>query len=133
MRTEYESGNPFGLQACCIMFDEKPKMVDDPAKLGKKVPSYWDAAKRLLADPTKFLDSLFTYDKDNIKDAIIQRIQPYIDMEEFTPEAVARVRAGSTCLSPDIDDICYTLSQKPPCKTTDEAVCMYSCSPSTMR
>lgn len=79
------------LQACCIMFDEKPKMVDDPAKMGKKVPNYWDAAKRLLADPTKFLDSLITYDKDNIKDTVIQRIQPYIDMEEFTPEAVARV------------------------------------------
>ena len=73
------------------MFDEKPKMVDDPAKMGKKVPNYWDAAKRLLADPTKFLDSLITYDKDNIKDTVIQRIQPYIDMEEFTPEAVARV------------------------------------------
>lgn len=78
-------------QACCIMFDEKPKMVDDPTKMGKKVPNYWDAAKRLLADPTKFLDSLISFDKDNIKDAIIQRIQPYIDMEEFTPEAVARV------------------------------------------
>ena len=74
------------------MFDEKPKMVDDPAKMGKKMPNYWDAAKRLLADPSRFLDSLITFDKDNIKDAIIQRIQPYIDMEEFTPEAVARVR-----------------------------------------
>ena len=73
------------------MFDEKPKMVDDPAKMGKKVPNYWDAAKRLLADPSRFLESLITFDKDNIKDAIIQRIQPYIDMEEFTPEAVARV------------------------------------------
>ena len=82
------------------MYDEKPKMVDDPAKMGKKVPNYWDAAKRLLADPTKFLDSLFTYDKDNIKDAIIQRIQPYIDMEEFTPEAVARVsRRSERCLN----------------------------------
>ena len=73
------------------MFDEKPKMVDDPAKMGKKIPNYWDAAKRLLADPSRFLESLITFDKDNIKDAIIQRIQPYIDMEEFTPEAVARV------------------------------------------
>ena len=73
------------------MFDEKPKMVDDPVRVGKKMPYYWDAAKRLLADPTRFLDSLFTYDKDNIKDAVIQRIQPYIDMEEFMPEAVARV------------------------------------------
>ena len=73
------------------MFDEKPKMVDDPAKMGRKIPNYWDAAKRLLADPSRFLESLITFDKDNIKDAIIQRIQPYIDMEEFTPEAVARV------------------------------------------
>ena len=73
------------------MFDEKPKMVDDPVRVGKKMPYYWDAAKRLLADPTRFLDSLFTYDKDNIKEAVIQRIQPYIDMEEFMPEAVARV------------------------------------------
>ena len=73
------------------MFDEKPKMVDDPTRMGKKVPNYWDAAKRLLADPSRFLESLITFDKENIKDAIIQRIQPYIDMEEFTPEAVARV------------------------------------------
>ena len=84
------------------MFDEKPKMVDDPAKMGKKVPSYWDAAKRLLADPTKFLDSLITFDKDNIKDAIIQRIQPYIDMDEFTPEAVARVRPWPAAASASV-------------------------------
>jgi hypothetical protein len=25
------------MEATCIMFDEKPKMVDDPNKLGKKV------------------------------------------------------------------------------------------------
>ena len=81
------------------MFDEKPKMVDDPAKMGKKMPNYWDAAKRLLADPSRFLDSLITFDKDNIKDAVIQRIQPYIDMEEFTPEAVARVRPPLCLLS----------------------------------
>ncbi|KAL0019092.1 hypothetical protein WJX77_000912 [Trebouxia sp. C0004] len=86
------------MEACCIMFDEKPKMVEDPVKMGKKMPSYWDAAKRLLADPTKFLDSLITFDKDNIKDAIIQRIQPYIDMEEFTPEAVARVSKACTSI-----------------------------------
>jgi hypothetical protein len=25
------------MEATCIMFDEKPKMVDDPSKIGKKV------------------------------------------------------------------------------------------------
>ncbi len=98
------------LKACCIMFDEKPKMVDDPAKMGKKMPSYWDAAKRLLADPTKFLDSLITFDKDNIKDAIIQRIQPYIDMEEFTPEAVARVRSWPATVSALMCCFLYTVA-----------------------
>lgn len=36
------------------------------ARAGKKVPDFWDAAKKLLADPTKFLESLLTFDKDNI-------------------------------------------------------------------
>ena len=96
------------------MFDEKPKMVDDPAKMGKKVPNYWDAAKRLLADPSKFLESLITFDKDNIKDTIIQRIQPYIDMEEFTPEAVARV-----CLL-----LCLSYIARK--QTLGMSVCMYT-------
>lgn len=80
------------MQACCIMFEEKPKMVDDPARPGKKAASFWEPAKRLLNDPTKFLDSLISFDKENIKEATIQRIEPYIAMEEFTTEAVARVR-----------------------------------------
>ena len=29
------------MEATCIMFDEKPKMVDDPNKMGKKVANYW--------------------------------------------------------------------------------------------
>ena len=80
------------MQACCIMFEEKPKMVDDPARPGKKAASFWEPAKRLLNDPTKFLDSLINFDKENIKEATIQKIEPYIAMEEFTTEAVARVR-----------------------------------------
>ena len=67
-------------------------MVDDPARPGKKAASFWEPAKRLLNDPSKFLDSLINFDKENIKEATIQRIEPYIAMEEFTTEAVARVR-----------------------------------------
>ena len=75
-------------------------MVDDPARPGKKAASFWEPAKRLLNDPTKFLDSLINFDKENIKEATIQRIEPYIAMEEFTTEAVARVRPGSAEQSP---------------------------------
>lgn len=65
---------------------------------GKKVPDYWDASKKLLNDPSKFLDSLLTYDKDNIPDATIQKVEPYIAMEEFTPAAVSKVSKACTSI-----------------------------------
>lgn len=46
----------------------------------------------MLQDPTKFLESLFKYDNDNIPDAVISKIQPYIDMEDFTPAAISKVK-----------------------------------------
>lgn len=35
--THCTQGVKLVMEATCIMFDEKPKMVDDPNKLGKKV------------------------------------------------------------------------------------------------
>ncbi|KAF6265909.1 dynein heavy chain 2 [Scenedesmus sp. NREL 46B-D3] len=86
------------MEATCIMFDEKPKMKDDPNKMGKKIPDYWEASKKLLSDATKFLESLLSYDKDNIPEAVIARVEPYINSEEFTPEAVARVSKACTSI-----------------------------------
>jgi dynein heavy chain len=65
---------------------------------GKKVPDYWDSSRKLLTDASAFLDSLLTFDRDNIPDAIIKRIEPYIGMEEFTPEAVAKVSKACTSI-----------------------------------
>lgn len=76
------------MEATCIMFDQQPKMIADASKMGKKVPDYWEPAKKLLNDPSKFLESLMVYDKDNIEAHVIAKIEPYIVMEEFTPEAV---------------------------------------------
>lgn len=74
------------------MLDEKPKMVEDPSgKLGKKVAVYWDTAKRILNDPSAFLGSLLDYNRDNIPEAIIQKISPFMALEEFKPEHVAKV------------------------------------------
>ncbi|MEW5298366.1 MAG: hypothetical protein WDW36_001498 [Sanguina aurantia] len=86
------------MEATCIMFDEKPRMRDDPARLGKKLPDYWDASKKLLNDPTRFLESLFAYDKENIPDHVIKKVEPHMHMEEFTPEAVSKVSKACTSI-----------------------------------
>lgn len=52
---------------------------------------YTEPARGLLSDPGKFLESLFTYDKDNIGDAVIQKIEPYINSDKFTPAAIEKV------------------------------------------
>ena len=52
----------------------------------------------MLAEPQKFLDSLFKFDKDNIPDAVIKSIQPYIDNEAFQPAAIAKVSVFYTLL-----------------------------------
>lgn len=51
-----------------------------------------------MTDANKFLDNLLTFEKDNIADAIIKKIEPYIQMEEFTPEAVAKVSKACTSI-----------------------------------
>ncbi len=52
---------------------------------------YWEPGKGLLQDPARFLESLFKYDKDNIPDSVITKIQPYMDNENFTSAAIAKV------------------------------------------
>lgn len=47
-----------------------------------QIANYWEPSKKLLNDPTKFLDSLLTYDKDNISDGVIKRVEPYIQVSE---------------------------------------------------
>ncbi|BBN11637.1 hypothetical protein Mp_5g13570 [Marchantia polymorpha subsp. ruderalis] len=86
------------MEACCIMFQQAPKMVADPNKLGKKLADYWDASTKMLTDPTKFLDSLLGFDKDNIPESVIVKIEPFITMEAFTPEQVARVSKACTSI-----------------------------------
>jgi len=50
-----------------------------------------EPGRTLLQDPGKFLDMLFQYDKENIPESVIQKIQPYIDNEDFQPAAIAKV------------------------------------------
>ncbi|MGH0177674.1 UNVERIFIED_CONTAM: hypothetical protein FKN15_074253 [Acipenser sinensis] len=85
------------IEAVCIMKGVKPKKIAGE-KPGTKVDDYWEPGKGLLQDPGKFLEGLFKFDKDNIGDAIIKTVQPYIDNEEFQPAAIAKVSKACTSI-----------------------------------
>ncbi|KAK3782184.1 hypothetical protein RRG08_032935 [Elysia crispata] len=85
------------MEATCIMKGIKPKRVAGE-KPGQKVDDYWEPGKAQLQDPGKFLDSLFSYDKDNIPVEIIKKIEPYINNPNFTPEAILKVSKACTSI-----------------------------------
>ena len=53
------------MEGVCIMLDEKPD---------------WPTAKKVLGD-SQFLQNLKTYDKDNIPEPTIKKLQKYINDE----------------------------------------------------
>ncbi|KAG2448089.1 hypothetical protein HYH02_007114 [Chlamydomonas schloesseri] len=59
----------------------------------------WDTAKRLLGD-SNFMRSLEEFDKDNIPDANIKKLQKYVEDPTYTPDLVAKVSkaARSLCM-----------------------------------
>ncbi len=42
----------------------------------------------MLQDAKGLLESMFSFDKDNIPDKVITKIQPYIDNEDFQPKKI---------------------------------------------
>ncbi|KAK3096562.1 hypothetical protein FSP39_001310 [Pinctada imbricata] len=85
------------MEAVCVMKEVKPKKVAGE-KPGEKVNDYWEPGKGMLSDPGKFLESLFKFDKDNIPDDVIKKIQPLIDNPDFTPAAIAKVSKACTSI-----------------------------------
>ena len=55
------------MEGVCIMLDEKPD---------------WPTAKKVLGD-SQFLQNLKTYDKDNIPEPTIKKLQKYINDENM--------------------------------------------------
>ncbi|XP_065826535.1 dynein axonemal heavy chain 3-like isoform X2 [Oscarella lobularis] len=83
------------MEAVCIMKGMKPERKPDPSGSGKMIEDYWGTSQKLLGD-LKFLESLKTYDKDNIPAAIIKRIrEKYISNPEFDPVQIAK--ASTAC------------------------------------
>jgi dynein heavy chain len=83
------------MEAVCVMKEIKPAKVKDN-ETQKMRDDYWGPGKALLNDSKGFLESLKTYDKDNIKPAVMKAIRDkYQPMEEFTPERVAKASAAA--------------------------------------
>ena len=78
----------FVMEAICILKGLKPTRIKDPDS-GKMVDDYWETSKKMLMEGD-FLDSLKTYDKDNISPAIIKQIKPYVDHPDFDPAVVLK-------------------------------------------
>ncbi|TDG53310.1 hypothetical protein AWZ03_000125 [Drosophila navojoa] len=81
---------PYGvkltLEAVCVLKGIKPDRKPDPS--GHMVEDYWGPSMRMLSD-MKFLESLKTFDKDNIPPAIIKKIrEKYIADRDFVPEKI---------------------------------------------
>ncbi|CBJ31040.1 dynein heavy chain [Ectocarpus siliculosus] len=86
------------MEVCCIMFDVKPNKVKDPDS-GKKVDDFWEPAKKqLLADAKGFMDSLVKFDKDNIPDRIIKKVEPFNNNPDFTPEQIEKASKACTAI-----------------------------------
>ncbi|EFN75890.1 Dynein heavy chain 7, axonemal [Harpegnathos saltator] len=78
------------MEAVCILKDVKPEKVQT---LEGAVDDYWKPSLRMLGD-MHFLESLLTYDKDNIPERIMTKIRTTIlTNPNFDPE---RIRTVST-------------------------------------
>ncbi|XP_053982409.1 dynein axonemal heavy chain 7 [Hylaeus volcanicus] len=76
------------MEAVCILKDVKPEKVQTPTGA---VDDYWKASLRVLSD-MRFLESLLTFDKDNIPERIMTKIRTTIlTNPDFDPERIRHV------------------------------------------
>ena len=81
----------FVIEAVCVMKGIQPKRKPDLENKGKLIDDYWSPGQQMLGD-IKFLESLKTYDKDNIPQGIMKRIrEKYVTNPYFDPNLVKKV------------------------------------------
>ncbi|CAE7768679.1 DNAH7 [Symbiodinium sp. CCMP2456] len=80
------------LSAVCVLRNVKPVRVKDDS--GKMVDDFWPAAVKMISD-MGFLQSLQTFDKDNIPPATIKKISEYTVKEDFQPDRVQKVSTAA--------------------------------------
>lgn len=58
---------------------------------GEKVLDYWEPGRNMLSDPRAFLNSLLNYDRENMTEALISKIKPFITNPDFQPSKIITV------------------------------------------
>uniref|UniRef100_A0A8C5KDB1 Dynein axonemal heavy chain 3 n=1 Tax=Jaculus jaculus TaxID=51337 RepID=A0A8C5KDB1_JACJA len=82
------------MESICVMKGLKPERKPDPGGTGKMIEDYWGVSRKILGD-LKFLESLKTYDKDNIPAVIMKRIRErFIDHPDFQPSVIKNVSSA---------------------------------------
>ncbi|XP_021267492.1 dynein heavy chain 3, axonemal isoform X1 [Numida meleagris] len=82
------------MESICVMKGTKPERKPDPSGSGKMIEDYWGPSRKILGD-LKFLESLKTYDKDNIPPAVMKRIRErFIDHPDFQPAVIKNVSSA---------------------------------------
>jgi dynein heavy chain, axonemal len=77
------------LEAVCVLKGLKPERRPDAN--GRMIDDYWGASQKMLGD-MKFLESLRSFDKDNIPAPIMKKIREiYISDRDFVPEKIKAV------------------------------------------
>ena len=86
------SGVRLTMEAICIMMGKKPKKIKDPEDSSKKIWSYWEVAQKEILSDFNFLKKLMDYDRDNIPDATVKKMNGYCANPDFTPEKIGTCR-----------------------------------------
>ncbi|TYZ63897.1 hypothetical protein PybrP1_001177 [[Pythium] brassicae (nom. inval.)] len=93
------SGVKLTMEVVCILFGQKPVSKPDPDRPGKKLNDYWEVAQKVvLSNANKFMESLLTFDKDNIPDAIVTKVAPYMEDPSFTPDQIEKSSKACTAI-----------------------------------
>ncbi|XP_061720397.1 dynein axonemal heavy chain 12-like [Cydia pomonella] len=83
------------MAAVCVMKGIPPDKIPDPDNPGKKIFDYWGPSKRILGDMS-FLESLKSYDKDNIPVETMKKIRKeYLPNKDFKPHIIAKASAAA--------------------------------------
>ncbi|XP_055507859.1 dynein axonemal heavy chain 3 [Leucoraja erinacea] len=82
------------MESICVMKGIKPERKPDPTGSGKMIEDYWGPSKKILGD-LKFLESLKSYDKDNISPTVMKRIRErFIEHPDFLPSVIRNVSSA---------------------------------------
>ena len=90
---------PYGVklvcEAVCVMFGLKAEKVKDPDDPTKKIMDFWPTSQKMMSEAS-FIDSLKSFDKDNMNEACIKEIRKtYMTNDKFTPEAAKKASSAA--------------------------------------